>query len=59
MGLIETTSGWWEFEGDDDEPPGLFFSRPDEGGEPEVVGTLLRVVDDGPADTIREQVDHR
>lgn len=48
MGVIRTASGWWEFEGD--EPPGVFFARPDEGGGPDAVRAVLRIVDDIPDD---------
>jgi hypothetical protein len=44
VGLIKIPGGWWEFEGD--EPPGMFFASPDEGGDPDTVRTLLRLVDD-------------
>lgn len=46
MGLIAIPGGWWEFEGE--EPPGLVFTLPDEGGDPDTVRALLRVVDDSP-----------
>jgi hypothetical protein len=42
VGLVQIESGWWEFEGD--EPPGVIFCRPDQGGDPDSVRAILRVV---------------
>lgn len=45
MGLIRIPGGWFEFEGE--EPPGLVFTSPDEGEDPDTARWLLRLVDDG------------
>jgi hypothetical protein len=44
VGVIKTPGGWFEFPGE--EPPGRWFTSPDEGGDPETVRQLLGLVDD-------------
>jgi hypothetical protein len=44
VSLVQIPGGWWAFEGD--EPPGMVFTSPDEGGDPDTVRQLLRLVDD-------------
>lgn len=52
MGLIRIPGGWFEFDGE--EPPGFFFTSPDEGGDPDTVRQLLSLVDDADAEEWNE-----
>jgi hypothetical protein len=48
VGLIRIPGGWFELEGE--EPLGFVVTSHDEGGDPDAVRQLLRLVDDADAE---------